>query len=322
MEKRRIVICGATGQQGGGVARALLSDDKFEVVALSRNPGSAKAKQLESMGAIVVKADLDDESSLTRAFHGAYGVFGVTMPFTPDYKKCDGRKEVRQGKNIVNACLANNVQHLVFTSIFTANGRDELRIMDHLQSKFEIEDYIQEREVPNTILRPMAIMDMIGTMSFMPVGEKSTTGMVGKDVRMPFVHTDDIGAMCKIAFENPEKYIGGELAAVSDFFTGQELATIIGEVKGVANYKYKSAPRWVLWLVSKFGLMLDEFYQMHIMYTNWGTKPYPPSILEALKEADRLNPNRVTIDKYIRKHLGAEDVTEKKTADVKEESLV
>jgi uncharacterized protein YbjT (DUF2867 family) len=101
--KERVVVCGATGQQGGAVVRALLESGRWDVIALSRSPGRKSAVELERAGVRVVQGDLLDRSSLTAAFRGAYGVFGVTQPWSPDYKTCDVESEVRQGRNVVDA---------------------------------------------------------------------------------------------------------------------------------------------------------------------------------------------------------------------------
>jgi len=303
MEKRRIVVCGATGMQGGGVVRNLLQSEQFQVVGLSRDPDSEKSRALSQRGVEVVRADLDDQASLERAFEGADGVFGVTQPFTPDYKKCDPAIEIAQGRFIADACVVTGVAHLVFSSVFVARGKDEMLSMDHVASKFAVENDIASKNIPTTILRPVAFMDMIGTMDFMPVKDNSTAGMVGKHIRMPFVHTDDIGAIARIAFEDPQKYIGEEIGLVSDFFTGAELAAEIGRLKNKPNYRYKSAPTALLWLVSKLGLMLDEFYRMHLIYTDWGTEPHPPSIQAAIEAMDEVHGGRVTMQKYLQDYL-------------------
>jgi len=304
MKKKRIVVCGATGQQGGGVVRNLLKSEQFQVVGLSRNPDSEKSRALSQQGVEVVRADLDDEPSLVRAFEGADGVFGVTQPFTSDYKKCNPAKEVAQGTFIANACVTTGIAHLVLSTVFVARNRDEMLSMEHVASKFEVEDVIAGKSIPTTILRPVAFMDMIGTMDFMPVKDNSTAGMVGKHVRMPFVHTDDLGAIARIAFEDPQTYIGKEIGLVSDFFTGAELAAEIGKLVNKPKYKYRCPPTFVLWLVSKLGLMLDEFYYMHLIYTDWGTAPHPPSIQAAIEVMDEVHDGRVTVQKYLRDYLG------------------
>src|SRR5689334_6266550 len=80
-DKKIIAVVGATGAQGGGLARAILDDkfSQFAVRALTRNPNSDKAKALADAGAEVVTADVDDAKSLRKAFEGAHGAFCVTF---------------------------------------------------------------------------------------------------------------------------------------------------------------------------------------------------------------------------------------------------
>ena len=61
--KRSVLVAGATGQQGGAVARQLLSRG-HKVRALTRKPQGEAAKALASSGAEVVPGDLDDVGSL------------------------------------------------------------------------------------------------------------------------------------------------------------------------------------------------------------------------------------------------------------------
>jgi uncharacterized protein YbjT (DUF2867 family) len=51
-EQRVIAVVGATGAQGGGLARAILADGGggFTVRALTRNPSSEKARELAALG--------------------------------------------------------------------------------------------------------------------------------------------------------------------------------------------------------------------------------------------------------------------------------
>ena len=79
--KKIIIVVGATGAQGGGVARAILSDPagSFTARVLTRDANSDKAKELAKRGAEVVAADIDDVESLKRAFQGAYGAYCVTF---------------------------------------------------------------------------------------------------------------------------------------------------------------------------------------------------------------------------------------------------
>ena len=61
-DKKIIAVVGATGAQGGGLVRAILSDPSggFAARALTRDVNSDKAKELAKLGAEVVAADVDD----------------------------------------------------------------------------------------------------------------------------------------------------------------------------------------------------------------------------------------------------------------------
>ena len=71
--KKLIAVIGATGQQGGGVVRALQAREGFKVRALTRNPDKHHELAEE-----VVEADLDHPETLNAAFEGAHDVFLVT----------------------------------------------------------------------------------------------------------------------------------------------------------------------------------------------------------------------------------------------------
>src|SRR5262245_62107584 len=103
-DKKIIAVAGATGAQGGGLARAILNDPDggFAARALTRNPDSDNAKALAAAGAEVVQADLDDEASLTRAFDGAYGAYCLTN----FWEHFSAEKEIEQAKNLARAAKA------------------------------------------------------------------------------------------------------------------------------------------------------------------------------------------------------------------------
>ena len=104
--KKLIAVIGATGQQGGGVVRALQASGEFTVRALSRNPG--KHRQLADQ---VVEADLDRPETLRAAFNGAYGVFLVTDAWQK------GTGELEQATAAVRAAKDAGVKHLVWSTL-------------------------------------------------------------------------------------------------------------------------------------------------------------------------------------------------------------
>ena len=99
--KKIIAVFGATGAQGGGLARAILNDrsSEFTVRAVTRDPESGKAKELAALGAEVVKADVDDPQSVRKALEGVYGAYFVTFfwsHFSPE-------KEMEEAKVYASA---------------------------------------------------------------------------------------------------------------------------------------------------------------------------------------------------------------------------
>src|SRR5918997_4052962 len=115
VEKKVIAIMGATGAQGGALARAILNDpeSRFAVRALTRNTTSDKAKELERLGAEVVAADADDLESLRAAFRGAFGAYCVTFfwdHFSPE-------KESAQAENMARAAKAVGLKHAIWSTL-------------------------------------------------------------------------------------------------------------------------------------------------------------------------------------------------------------
>src|ERR1051325_844899 len=108
-DKKIIAVVGATGAQGGSIARAILKDknSEFSVRAITRDPGSDKAKELARMGAEVIKADIDDKQSMIKALTGAYGAFFVTFfwaHFSPE-------RESAEAKSLAEVAKETGLKH-------------------------------------------------------------------------------------------------------------------------------------------------------------------------------------------------------------------
>ncbi|KAJ1194939.1 hypothetical protein NDU88_004223 [Pleurodeles waltl] len=90
--RKLITVFGATGAQGGSVARALLGKPDFAVRAATRDVKRPSSLALRDLGATVVQGDLDSEKSVEEVMGGAHGVFLVTN-FYEGFSK---EKEIRQ----------------------------------------------------------------------------------------------------------------------------------------------------------------------------------------------------------------------------------
>lgn len=148
---RTFAVVGATGQQGGATARALLATGA-SVRALARTPDGTAAVELAAQGADVVRADLDDPDSLRKAFTGVDGVFAMTTPAPPGGPE----GEVVHGRLIVDAAREAAVPRLVYSSVGGAERRTGI---PHFESKRRVERHLAESGVPFTLIRPTFFMD-------------------------------------------------------------------------------------------------------------------------------------------------------------------
>jgi uncharacterized protein YbjT (DUF2867 family) len=145
-----VAVAGATGRQGGAVARHLLTDG-WRVRALTRRPDSRPARALAALGAEVVQVEFGDRGSLDRALNGVYGLFNVQNPMISGVGA-----EVEHGKNVADAAKNALVRHVVYGSAgIGAPGTG----VGSWESKLVVQAHMEAAGLPLTVLRPMALME-------------------------------------------------------------------------------------------------------------------------------------------------------------------
>lgn len=286
------MVCAATGNQGRAVVGALSKNETWHVIALSRDPQSARARGLIENGVEIRKGDIEDKNSLHEAFRNAYGVFGVTQPWSADYKKCNSEAEIKQGQNIVDACREAEVKHLVLSTVLYF-GNKETGI-PHVDSKLKIEQYAVEKGIACTFLRPASFMDNIG-MDFFPVKKGVVRGFVDGDAKVPYIACADIGKFAVFAFQDPARYVGKGINLIGDFVSGQELCQILSRLRNGETFRYKTVPRLLMRLFAK------EFYLMRSFFEKSGRPPYPQEILNAIEDCKKSYPEILTIERFLKK---------------------
>ncbi len=221
---RTVVVCGATGRQGGAVARRLL-EQGWPVRALTRKPDGRPARALAKRGATVVRADMGDRRSLDAAFEGAYGVYSVQNPATSGL---DG--EVEQGKNVADAAKAAGVRHLVYGSA----GFGEPTGVGSWDSKVAVEAHMRALELPFTTLRPMAFMELMTDKSFYP--QLSTwrvmPKLAGPNTKIGWLAVDDLGVIAARVLADPGKFVGKAFSLVADAQSIDECRAVWQEMRG------------------------------------------------------------------------------------------
>ena len=235
-EKKVIAVTGATGNQGGGMVRAILADpgSGFAVRALTRDPGSDKAKELAKQGAEVVAADQDDVGSLKRAFRSVHGVFGVTFfwaHFSPE-------KEMAQAGNLARAAKDAGVPHFIWSTL--EDTRRFMPLSDNrmptLQGKYKVphfdskggsDHFFSDIGVPTTFLLTAFYFD-----NFVFFGMGPKRGPDGKlaltlpmaDKKLPAIAAGDIGGCALGIFKRGNEFIGKTVGIAGAFLTGTEMA--------------------------------------------------------------------------------------------------
>lgn len=239
-DDRTILVFGATGQQGGGAARALLQDG-WKVRAFVRSPTSSKAEALARAGATLVEGDFRDGASIRRAFEGAYGVFSV-QPSSgqPEYGVTDA-DESAFGIAIADAALEAGVQHLIYTSVAGAAADSGV---GHFLTKWAIEEHVRSLPFDWTILRPAAFMELLTSPAFLSP-EGTLTFFQMPDRPMQFIAADDIGRIAAAAFSDRAGFRRRTLDIAGDSLTGDQAAAELTAARG-RPFHYQRFPADVL----------------------------------------------------------------------------
>jgi uncharacterized protein YbjT (DUF2867 family) len=219
---RVVLVSGATGKQGGAVARELLKKG-FRVRAMTRKPESTAARAVAELGAEVVQADLDDAASLRRALGRAWGVFSVQNTWEAGVEE-----EEEQGKRMAKLAREQGVQHFVYTSVGSAHRNTGI---PHFENKWRIEAVVREAGFPSyAVVRPVFFMENLLSPWFLQ-GDKLVTALNPK-TKLQMIAVEDIGKIGAQLFERAAEMNGLAIDIAGDAVTLPEAARMLGEPLG------------------------------------------------------------------------------------------
>jgi uncharacterized protein YbjT (DUF2867 family) len=231
---RLILVTGATGQQGGAVLKHL-RERGFPVRALTRDPTHEKARKLVGQGTEVVRGDLEDSASLTRAIDGVYGVYSVQ-----NWHEGGVEAEIRQGKNLTDAAKRSRVSHLVYSSVA---GADQKTGIPHFDSKWQIEQHLQSSGVKYTVLRPVFFMEnWLGMRNAIEQGGLELPLLPETPLQM--IAVDDIGAFAALVFEKPGRWHGETREIAGDELTMTAIAERLSRAGNEVQYGQVPWDQW------------------------------------------------------------------------------
>lgn len=239
---RIVTVFGATGAQGGGLARAMLADPQrtFRVRAVTRKPDSPAARALAEAGAEVVAADLDDAASVRRAMQGAHGAYCVTNyweHFSPE-------KELVQASTMAQAAKDAGVAHVVWSTLddtreYVTPGTTMPVLMGkynvpHFDAKGEANRAFTDRGVPTTLLYTVFYWDNLIHFGMQPARRDGRLKFVlpMDDAKLPGIAAEDIGKCAFGVFRRGDQLIGKSVGIAGEHLTGAQMAAQLGEALG------------------------------------------------------------------------------------------
>ncbi|XP_027731174.1 nmrA-like family domain-containing protein 1 [Vombatus ursinus] len=240
--KKAIVVFGATGSQGGSVARAILEGKDFSVRALTRDVTRPAALVLQDLGAEVVKCDLNDQEAVKGALKGAYGAFLVTS-YWNDFSK---EKEVQQGKIVADASKELGLKHVVYSGLENVRKLTKGKLeVPHFDGKGEVEEYFWNLGVPMTSVRVAAYYENFLNI-WKPVkasdGDYYNLLLPMKDIPMDGISVADVGPVVASVFRSPEEFLSKAVGLSAEALTIQQYADILSKTLGKVFKDSKITP--------------------------------------------------------------------------------
>ena len=233
-----IAVVGATGQQGGATADALI-EAGAAVRAMVRDTGSQAARELRERGAQLAAADLDQKETLVSAFRGADAVFAMTTFTGP--KGTDG--EVEYGKAIGNAARAAGVRRVVYSSV---GGAERHTGIPHFESKRLVEEHLEGLGLATAFVRPTFFMDNFARWApTVEDGELVVRLPLPAGIPLQMVAARDIGRVAATVLLHPDRLPGGTVEIAGDELTGEQIAAALGKAEG-RNARYEPLPLDIL----------------------------------------------------------------------------
>ncbi|XP_036593387.1 nmrA-like family domain-containing protein 1 [Trichosurus vulpecula] len=241
-DKKLVVVFGATGAQGGSVAKTLLEDGTFKVRAVTRNPQQKAAEHLKNQGAEVVQGDQDDEKSLEPALAGAYATFIVTNY----WENLNQEQEIKQGKLLADLSKHLGLSYVIYSGLENVKKLTGGQlVVRHFDGKGEVEEYFRALGVPMISVRLPCYFENLLTY-FLPQKAPDGNGYLLSlpmgDVPMDGMSVADLGPVVLSLLKSPEEYVGRNIGLSTCKRTATEYASLVSKYSGKTVHDAKTSP--------------------------------------------------------------------------------
>ena len=253
---KKILVIGATGKQGYAVVQALL-EKKYSVRAFTRNKENERLQTLDSERLDIFEGDLNSEDDLRRAMKDVDGVYSV-QPIHRD----DVQVELQQGRNIINSAVAQDIEHIVYS---TAGGVNRDRKGPHFEILAQLENELAESGLNYTLVKPSFFMD-----NFLRIVQHEDNHLyipefITPDIPFAMISTRDIAQIALHVFEHSQQLNGRSLEIASDELTLNQIVDTFEQETGYPTSirgEFTSGTAERSWLEEKgykvdFDLMTD-----------------------------------------------------------------
>ena len=223
-ESLKILVTGATGQQGGALARVLLSKG-HHVRALTRKSDSLAAQELKKIGAELATGNFEDGNSLVSAAQGMDVVYAMATPYEKGVEA-----ETKQGIAMANAAKSAGVSYLVYSSVGDANRNTGI---PHFDSKYIVEQHIKTLDIPHAIIAPVYFMDnLVGPWMLPGLKQGSLAMAMPSQRKLQQISLQDIAAFAALVIERRDQFLGKRIDIASDELDGSKVAEIVSQASG------------------------------------------------------------------------------------------
>ncbi|XP_006874945.1 PREDICTED: nmrA-like family domain-containing protein 1 [Chrysochloris asiatica] len=301
-DKKLVVVFGATGAQGGSVARALLEDGTFTVRVVTRNPGQQAAKALKLQGAEVVQGDQDDEASMERALTGAYATFFVTnywenLSQEQEIKQVRADRVFKAGMLLADLAKHLGLRYVVYSGLENVKKLTGGKLaVGHFDGKGVVEEYFRNIGVPMTSVRLACYFENL--LSYFlprkaPDGKSYLLSLPMGDIPMDGIAVEDLGPVVLSLLKTPQEYVGQDIGLSTCRHTAGEYAALLSQHIGQTVHDAKTTPEEY----EKLGFPGAQ--DLANMFRFYAMKPD-----RNIELTLRLNPKARTLNQWLEQHKG------------------
>ena len=291
---RTILVTGATGAQGGSVARHLLANGGWKIRAFTRRPESEPARALAAAGAEIVHGDFEDKAGIVRALDGCDALYGVTN-FWEHFDR-----EPVHGRNIVDAAAEAGTPDIILHTLPDVSDitGGELSV-PHFDLKAQVERYARAR-LPQAAYLHIAFYYENFISFFPPRRQEDGTCICGfpqGDTSLAAVAAEDVGGVVLGMLTRLDQFRGEVAWAVGDDLPMTRYAEIMSDVLDLPVV-YQHVPRETFAALGFPGA--DDLAQMFDFY-----RRFVPSRKAEIEQSRELFPAIQTFEAWARKNRAA-----------------